>query len=48
MAEQSQAASSSLAADMDVLAGLIDRFEIEARPKTPPLRNHIEPDRKRA
>jgi methyl-accepting chemotaxis protein len=48
MAEQSQAASSSLAADMDMLAGLIDRFEIEARPKTHQLRDLVEPERKRA
>ncbi|MGD0635355.1 MAG: methyl-accepting chemotaxis protein [Beijerinckiaceae bacterium] len=48
MAEQSQAASNSLAADMDMLAGLVDRFEIDASREAPKLRKHIEPERKLA
>ena len=46
MAEQSQAASNSLAADMDMLAGLVDRFEIAARPGARKLREPIEPERR--
>ncbi|MDR3463917.1 MAG: methyl-accepting chemotaxis protein [Beijerinckiaceae bacterium] len=46
MAERSQAASSSLAADMDMLADLVDRFEIGTR--SPKRQTRLEPERKQA